>query len=82
MALIRIYGCIVVFSQHVPQEGMVMTAEMNVETAIKSMYVTMLVVFVPMVAKKDSKDNSVKHVRLLCFKVLYIQCIGFLSFHV
>mgnify|MGYP003686036919 CR=1 FL=1 len=72
MALIRIYGCIVVFYQHVPQEGMVMTAEMNVETAIKSMHVTMLVVFVPIVAKKDSKDNSVKHVRLLCFKVLYI----------
>lgn len=72
MALIQIYGCIVVFSQHVPQEGLVITAEMNVETAIKSMHVTTLVVVVPMVAKKDSKDNSVKHVRLLYFKVLYI----------
>lgn len=61
-------GCIHVFLQHVPQEGLVMTAERNVETAIKSMLVTMLMVFVPMAAMKDSKESCVKHVRLLNIK--------------
>ena len=46
-----------------------MTAERNVETAIKSMLVTMLMVFVPMVVMKDLKDSYVKHVGLLCFKL-------------
>lgn len=61
-------GCIDVFLQHVPQKDLVMTAERNVEIAIKSMLVTMLMVYVPMVAMKDLKDSYVKHVRLLYIK--------------
>lgn len=72
----QINGCVDVFLQHVPQESLVMTAEMNVETVNKSMLVTMLMVIVPMVAMKDLKDSSVKHVRVLCIKVY----IGFLRY--
>ena len=66
------------FLQHVPQIGLVMTAERNVDTAIKIMLVTILMVFVLMVAMKDSKDSYVKHVGLLCIKVY----VGFLLYNV